>query len=80
MDKPIYFEIAIIEMSKFLMYETNYDKLQNYFEQEKLQIHHMDTDSFVLSMKTKDIIKDLKNLEDIFDLCNLNEDHSKFSN
>ena len=28
----------------------------------------MDTDSFVLSVNTKDIIKDLKNLEDIFDM------------
>ena len=33
----------------------------------------MDTDSFVLSVNTKDIIKDLKNFEDIFDFNNLDE-------
>ena len=33
-----------------------------------------------LSMKTKDIIKDLKNLEDIFDFSNLDENHELFSN
>ena len=33
----------------------------------------MDTDSFVLSVNTKNIIKDLKNLEDLFDFSNLNE-------
>ena len=33
-----------------------------------------------LSMKTKDIIKDLKNLEDIFDLSNLDKNHELFSN
>ena len=40
----------------------------------------MDTDSFVLSVNTKDIIKDLKNLEDIFDFSNLDENHELFSN
>ena len=40
----------------------------------------MDTDSFELSVNTKDIIKDLKNLEDIFDFINLDENHELFSN
>ena len=31
-------------------------------------------------MKTKNIIKDLKNLEDIIDLNNLDENHELFSN
>ena len=39
----------------------------------------MDTDSFVLSVTTKDVIKDLKNLEDLFDFSNLNENHEIFS-
>ena len=40
----------------------------------------MDTDSFVLSVNTKDIIKDLKNLEEIFDFSNLDKNHEIFSN
>ena len=39
----------------------------------------MDTDSFVLSVDTKDIIKDFKNLEDLFDFSILNENHKLFS-
>ena len=39
----------------------------------------MDTDSFVLSVNAKDIIKDLKTLEDIFDFSNLDENHELFS-
>ena len=39
----------------------------------------MDTDSFVLSVSTKDIIKDLKNLEDLFDFSILNENQELFS-
>ena len=33
----------------------------------------------ILSMNTKHIIKDLKNLEDIFDFSNLDENHLLFS-
>ena len=40
----------------------------------------MDTDSFVLSVNTKDIIKDLKKLEDIFDFSNLNKNRELFKN
>ena len=71
MDKPIYLGFSVSEMSKLLMYETYYDELQPYFRQENLQLHYMDTDSFVLSVNTKDIVKDFKKLEDIFDFSNL---------
>ena len=57
------------------MYETYYDILQPYFEQEKTHSHYVDTDAFVLSLNTKDIIKVLKNLEDIFHFSNLDEYH-----
>ena len=40
----------------------------------------MDTDSFVLSVNTKNVITDLKNLEDIIDLSNLDKNHELFSN
>ena len=80
MDKPIYLGFSVLELSKLLMYETCYDKLQPYFGQEDIQLHYMDTDSFVLSVNTKDIIKDLKNLEDIFDFSNLDKNHELFSN
>ena len=33
----------------------------------------------ILGMNTKDIIEDLKNLEDIFDFSNLDENHELFS-
>ena len=80
MDKAIYVGFAILELNKLHMYETYYDTLQPYFGQENLQLHYIDTDGMILSMKTKDIIKDLKNLEDIFDFSNLDENHELLSN
>ena len=79
-DKPIHLGFAFLELSKKLMYETYYDKLQPYFGQKNLQLHYMDTDSFVSSVDTKDIIKDLKKLYEFFDPSNLNESQELFSN
>ena len=79
MDKPIYLGFAIIELSKLHMYETYYDTLQPYFGQENIQLHYMDCDSFILSINSENIIKDLKNLEDIFDFSNIDENHELYS-
>ena len=61
------------------MYETYYDTLQPYFGKENLQLHYIDTDGMILSMRTENIIKDLKNLEDIFDFSNLGKNHELYS-
>ena len=57
MDKAIYVGFSILELSKLHMFETFYDTLQPYFGQENLQLHYTDTDGWILSMKTEDIIK-----------------------
>ena len=80
MDNPIFLRFAILELSKLHMYETFYDKLQPYFGQDNIQLLYMACDGFVLSIKTENIIKDLKILEDIFDSSNLDENHELFSN
>ena len=80
MYRPIYLGFSVLELSKLFLYETYYDKLQPYFDQENLHLHYMDTDSFVLSINTKNIIKDLKKLEDIFDFSDLDKNHELFSN
>ena len=80
MDKPIYLGFSVLELSKLLMYETYYDKLQPYFGQENIKLHYMDCDSFVLSIETENIITNLKNLRDLFDFINLDKYHELFSN
>ena len=79
MDKAIYVGFAILKLSKLHMYETYYDTLQPYFGQENLQLHYIDTDGMILSMKTENIMKDLRNFEVIFDFSNLHENHELFS-
>ena len=79
MDKAIYVGFSFLDLSKLHMYETYYDTLQPYFGQENLQLHYIDTDGMFLSMKSKDIIKDLKNLEDFFDFSNLDKNQELYS-
>ena len=78
MDKPLYLGFSVLKFSELLTFETYYDLLQPYFGQERIHLHYMDTDSFVLSVNTKDIIKDLKILENMFDFSNLDENHELF--
>ena len=70
MDNSTYLEFAVLELSKLLMYETYYDKTQQIFGKKNLQMQYMDTESFVLIFHTKYNNKDLKNLEDLFDISN----------
>ena len=79
MDKPIYLGFSVLELSKILLYETYYDRLQPYFGLENIQLQNIDTDSFILSVNTNYNIRDLKHLEDIFDFSNLNDKHEVFS-
>ena len=62
------------------MFEAFFDKLQSYFGEKIIQIHYVDTDSFVLSIKSNNVIKDLKNLNEIFGFGNLNKNHELYSN
>jgi hypothetical protein len=78
MDKPIYIGFAVLELSKLLMYRFYYDTLQPYFGEKNIQLHYMDTDSFVLSVKTDNLEKDLSELKDGFDFSNLDRDSSLY--
>ena len=62
------------------MYETYYVKLQPNFGSETVQNHYTDCGSMVSSIKTDDIIRDLKHLEDLFDFSNLDPKNGLFSN
>ena len=60
MNKPIYLGLSILEISKIFMYEFWYDKLC-----------YMDTDSFMMNIKTNDFYEDIANdVENRFDTSN----------
>ena len=57
--KPNRVGFCILEISKYLMYECYCDKKQPNVGEETLELHCMDTDSFIFSFKLSNQIKDL---------------------
>ena len=73
MNKPIYLGQAILVISKTLMYEFWYDYIKPKYE-DKARLCYMDTDSFVMHIKTEDFYKDIAgDVERWFDTSNYDE-------
>ena len=73
MNKPIYLGQAILDISKTLMYEFWYNYIKPKYR-DKARLCYMDTDSFVIYIKTEDFQKDIANdIERWFDTSNYDE-------
>ena len=57
MNKPIYLGLATLEISKILMYECWYDYMKPKYD-NNVKLCYMDTDSFIMNIKTNDFYKD----------------------
>ena len=69
-NKPIYLGLSILDVSKITMYEFWYDYVKNKYE-NKARLCYMDTDSFVINIKTKDFYKDIsQDVNERFDTSN----------
>ena len=70
MNKTICLDLSILERSKIVMYEFPYDYLKPKYN-EKTKLCYMDTDSFILHVKTEDIYEGIgKDVEKMFDTSN----------
>ena len=70
MNKPMYLGLSILELSKILMYEFWYDYVKPKYG-ENAKLCYMDTDSFIVHVKTDDIYKDIaEDVETRFDTSN----------
>ena len=70
MNKPIYLGLSILEISKILMYEFWYVFMKSKYN-NNVKLCYMDTDSFIMDIKTNDFYKDIANdVECKFDTSN----------
>ena len=60
MNKLIYLDLSILEISKTLMYEFWYDYMKPKYA-NNVKLCYMDTDSFIMNIKTNDFYKDISN-------------------
>ena len=73
MNKPIFLGQVILDISKTLMYEFWYDYIKPKYGY-KARLCYMDTDSFVINLKTEDFYKDITNdVKRWFDRTNYDE-------
>ena len=70
MNKPVYLGFSILEISKTLMYEFWYDYMKAKYA-DNVKLCYMDTDSFIMYIKTEDFYKDIADdVEKRFDTSN----------
>ena len=74
MNKPIYLGLSILDISKILMYEFWYDYIKLKYGND-VKLCYMDTNNFVMNIKTEDFYKDIANdVEKRFDTSNYEVD------
>ena len=70
MNKPMYLGLSILDISKITMYEFWYDFIKSKYE-SSAKLCYIDTDSFVINIKTKDFYKDIaRDVKERFDTSN----------
>ena len=70
MNKLVYLGLSILEISKTLTYEFWYDYIKPKYS-DNVKLCYMDTDSFIMHIKTIDFYKDIANdVEKRFDTSN----------
>ena len=70
MNKPVYSGLSVLDLSKTVMYEFWSDYLKIKYG-DNVKVCYMDTDSFIVHVKTDDIYKDMAgNVETIFATSN----------
>ena len=69
-NKPVYLVLSILEISKTLMYKFWYDCIKPKYR-DNAKLCYMDTDSFIIHIKTEDLYKDIANdVDERFDTSN----------
>ena len=77
MNQLIYLSQAILDISKTLMYEIWCDYIKPKYE-DKARLCHMDTDSFIINIKTQDFYEDISDdVEKWFDTSNYDKNDKR---
>ena len=75
LNKPLAVGFAILELSKLFMYRSYYDVFVPHFGPENISLCFSDTDSFLLHVKTDNLLKDMTKLKNRFDFSKYPSDH-----
>ena len=72
-NKLVYLGQAILDLSKIVMYEFHYDYMKRKYDDDKLTLCYIDTDSLIHSIEMDDFYKDIADdVKDRFDTSGYN--------
>ena len=69
LNKPAYIGMCVLELSKMLMYEFDYDYIKNKYD-NKSKLLFTDTESLIYEIKTEDVYEDFSSDIEMFDFSN----------
>ena len=76
MNKPIYLGLAILSLSKIVMYDYWYNEVKPKYK-DKTRLCYMDMDSLIMHIKTEDFYKDISDdAERMYDTSNYTVERS----
>ncbi len=80
LDKPIYVGMAILDLSKTLMYNFHYNTMMKKYSYDKVKLLFTDTDSLCYFIETEDIYKDMEEFKEDYDFSDYPKEHFLHSN
>lgn len=78
-NKPIYVGMAILDLSKIVMYDYHYNVMQKKYDADKLKLAYMDTDSLLYQIKTENLYNDMTDMLEYLDTSDYPKDHPCYS-
>ena len=78
LNKPIYVGMAILDMSKVLMFDYYYNHLKKLYG-ENVRLLYTDTDSLIVKVDTEDIYANMLKHADLYDISNYSPGHPLYS-
>ena len=78
LNKPIYVGMAILDISKHLMYDFYYNTLKARYG-DKIRLLYTDTDSLIVKVDTEDVYGDMALNADLYDTSNYAPGHPLYS-
>ena len=71
LNKPIYIRFAVLDLSKWKMYDFHYNFIKKNFDAE---LFFTDTDSFTYEIKSENVYEESFKWEDLFDYSNYSKE------
>ena len=75
LNKPIFIGQCVLDQSKYLMNDFQYNTMLTYFTKDNLDLLFTDTDSLCYPIKNFDPFEFMLNSKELFDLSNYDKNH-----